>query len=81
MLPVMSTTSASVEPSTFRSAVFLPLAPTWMLSRSLGSVSCAQSSSLDALRYSCVKSVSTRVNVARLPRWSASPPSGSTTTS
>ena len=68
MLPVTSTTSASDAPSTLKSAGTVPLAPTGMLSVSLGSVSCAQSPSLVLLRNSCVKSVSMRVNVARPSR-------------
>ena len=81
MLPVMSTTSASDEPSTLKSAGTVPLAPTGMLSLSLGSVSCAQSPSLVLLRNSCVKSVSMRVNVASPSTYWSSPESGSTTTS
>ena len=82
MLPVTSITSASEEPSTLKSAVFVPLAPTGTLSRSFGSVSCAQSSSLDGVEE-LLREVGVdarvhreRVEVARRRR-----PSGSTTTS
>ena len=69
MLPVSSITSASEAPSTLKSAVLVPLAPTGTLSLSLGSVSAAQSLSSVFVRYSYVKSVSMRVYLARPSRY------------
>ena len=81
MLPVTSITNASAGLSTLKSAVFVPLAPTGTLSRSLGSVSAAQSDSLAGVKNSCAKSASTRVYIERWSRNGASPASGSTTIS
>ena len=80
MLRVMSMTSASFTPPTLKSTVCEPPPPTVTASRADGSVSWSQSPSLDALKYSCVKSVSSgECSWIRLII-SSSPASGSTTT-